>query len=66
MPVSQLRHLPVLGSVLPGAISVVYRGRALPIIWRVLKHDSVSVAFEAYREMLCQEAQRLLAKILYL
>ncbi len=23
-------------------LSVVYRGRALPIIWRVLKHDSAS------------------------
>jgi len=44
-------------------LSVVYRGRALPIIWRVLKHDSASVAFEAYREMLCQGAQRLPAGV---
>ena len=44
-------------------LSVVYRGRALPIIWRVLKHDSASVAFEAYREMLCQGAHRLPAGV---
>ena len=44
-------------------LSVVYRGRALPIIWRVLKHDSASVAFESYREMLCQGAQRLPAGV---
>jgi len=42
---------------------VVYRGRALPNIWRVLKHDSASVAFEAYREMLCQGAHRLPAGV---
>jgi hypothetical protein len=33
-------------------LSVVYRVRALPIIWRVLNHDSASVAFEAYQEIL--------------
>ncbi len=44
-------------------LSVVYRGQALPIIWRVLKHDSVSVAFEAYRDILCQVVQRLAAGV---
>jgi hypothetical protein len=44
-------------------LSVVYRSRALPIIWRVLNHDSASVAFEAYQEMLCQAAQRLSAGV---
>ncbi|MEY3298370.1 MAG: hypothetical protein RLZZ597_1630 [Cyanobacteriota bacterium] len=37
----------------------VVRGRALPVVWRVLKHRSASVAFDAYREMLYQAAERL-------
>jgi hypothetical protein len=40
-------------------LAVVYRGRALPVVWRVLKRHSASVAFSAYREMLYQAAQRL-------
>lgn len=40
-------------------LAVVHRGRALPVVWRVLKHGSASVAFEAYREMLHQAAYRL-------
>lgn len=40
-------------------LAVVYRGRALPIVWRVLPHNSASVAFDDYREMLYQGAQRL-------
>ncbi|WP_206755658.1 hypothetical protein, partial [Phormidium sp. FACHB-1136] len=30
-----------------------------PVVWRVLKHRSASVAYEAYREMLHQAAERL-------
>jgi hypothetical protein len=37
----------------------VYRGRALPLVWRVLKHKSASVAFNEYREMLYQAANLL-------
>jgi len=37
-------------------VAVVYRGRALPVAWRVLHHPSASVAFEAYCEMLHQAA----------
>ena len=40
-------------------LAVVHRGRALPVVWRVLKHRSASVAYEAYREMLHQAAERL-------
>lgn len=40
-------------------LAVVYRGRALPIVWRVLPRRSASVAFDDYREMLYQGAQRL-------
>lgn len=40
-------------------LAVVYRGRALPLVWRVLKQRSASVAFNKYREMLYQAAKRL-------
>jgi len=40
-------------------LAVVYRGRALPVVWRVLKRRSASVAFNEYREMLDQAANRL-------
>ena len=40
-------------------LAVVHRGRALPVVWRVLKHRSASVGFEGYREMLHQAAERL-------
>ena len=40
-------------------LAVVYRGRALPLVWRVLKHKSASVAFNEYREMLYQAAHLL-------
>ena len=38
---------------------VVYRGRALPVVWRVLKHRSASVGFTNYQEMLKQAVKRL-------
>jgi hypothetical protein len=49
-------------SQLPGGyclvrVSVLYRGRAVPVVWQVLKHDSSSVAFKDYRSLLKQAAQ---------
>lgn len=48
-------------SQLPGGyclirVSVLYRGRAVPVVWQVLKHDSSSVAFEVYRPLLKEAA----------
>ncbi len=40
-------------------LCVVYRGRALPVVWRVLEHKSASVAFEDYQEMLRCAVRRL-------
>jgi hypothetical protein len=40
-------------------ISVVYRGRAVPLVWRVLKHSSSSVAYEAYKDLLLKAAELL-------
>jgi hypothetical protein len=33
-------------------LSVIYRGRAVPLVWCVLQHGRAQVAFEAYRELL--------------
>jgi hypothetical protein len=33
-------------------ISVIYRGRAVPLVWEVLEHGSSSVAYEAYAALL--------------
>jgi hypothetical protein len=33
-------------------LSIVYRGRALPITWRVLEHGSSSVKFRVYQDLL--------------
>ena len=40
-------------------LCVVYRGRALPVVWRVMAHRSASVSFQDYQEMLQQAAGRL-------
>jgi hypothetical protein len=40
-------------------ISIVYRGRAIPLIWKVLEHASSTVAFAAYRDLLNKAAQLL-------
>jgi hypothetical protein len=40
-------------------LCVVYRGRALPVVWRVLSHRSASVSFEQYQEMFAQAVRRL-------
>ena len=41
-------------------ISVVYRGRAVPLVWKVLEHASSTVAFDAYKTLLNKAAQLLL------
>ena len=33
-------------------LSIVYRGRAVPIRWKVLEHPSSSMAYDIYEEML--------------
>ncbi len=33
-------------------LCVIHRGRALPLVWRVMKHESASISFADYREML--------------
>lgn len=33
-------------------LSVQYRGRAVPLVWRVMRHRSSSVRFEVYQQML--------------
>jgi Transposase DDE domain len=33
-------------------LSVIYRGRAVPLVWCVLQHGSAQVAFEVYRDRL--------------
>jgi hypothetical protein len=40
-------------------LSVQYRGRAVPLVWRVIRHGSSSVRFEVYQAML-KRAARLL------
>jgi hypothetical protein len=31
---------------------VIYRGRAVPLVWCVLEHGSAQVTFAAYQELL--------------
>ena len=37
-------------------ISVIYRGRAIPLVWRVIEHASSSVAYETYQALLDKAA----------
>jgi len=37
-------------------LSLIYRGRAIPLVWRVLRHSSSSVTFGRYRRLLQQAA----------
>ena len=37
-------------------LSVIYRGRAVPLVWCVLEHGSAQVSFDAYKELLEQAA----------
>lgn len=38
-------------------LSLQYRGRAVPIVWRVIRHGSSSVRFEVYQAMLKRAAR---------
>src|SRR4029434_732636 len=40
-------------------LSVIYRGRAVPLVWCVLVHGSATVAYEVYKELLDKAAKRL-------
>lgn len=40
-------------------ISVIYRGRAVPIVWMVLEHKSNNVSYQAYKELLDHAAKLL-------
>ena len=40
-------------------LCVIHRGRALPVVWRVMKHNSASVSFRDYQEMIQQVKTRL-------
>lgn len=40
-------------------ISVIYRGRAVPLVWTVLEHGSSSVAYSVYASLLDAAAQRI-------
>ena len=40
-------------------ISLIYRGRAIPLVWCVLQHASSSVAYATYAELLDRTAQLL-------
>lgn len=51
-------------------VSIVYRGRAIPLVWQVIEHGSSSVAFHAYQPLLAQAAHLLpiygIGKIVFL
>lgn len=49
-------------------LSVVYRGRAIPVIWRVLEHGSSSVKLSVYQDLLDKAARWLPAgrKVVFL
>ena len=40
-------------------LSIIHRGRALPLIWRVMEHESASVSFADYQETIKQAQSRL-------
>jgi len=40
-------------------ISVVFRGRAVPVVWKVLEHKSNTVKYEVYNDILNQSAMLL-------
>jgi len=42
-------------------ISVIFRSRAVPVVWKVIEHKSSTVAYEVYKELL-DAADRLLPK----
>lgn len=40
-------------------VSVIYRGRAVPLVWRVIEHGSAAVSFETYQDLLNEAKSRL-------
>ena len=40
-------------------LSVIYRGRAVPLVWQVIEHGSAAVAFETYKDLLEQAQEPL-------
>ncbi len=40
-------------------ISVIFRGRAVPVVWKVIEHKSSTVAYEVYKELLDDAAKLL-------
>ena len=40
-------------------LSVIYRGRAVPLVWRVIEHRSAAVSFETYQDLLHEAKSRL-------
>ena len=32
-------------------LSVIYRGRAVPLVWQVIEHGSAAVSFETYKDL---------------
>lgn len=44
-------------------LSVQYRGRAVPLVWRVIRHGSSSVQFSVYQAMLSRAAKLIPASV---
>ncbi len=40
-------------------LSVIYRGRAVPLVWRVIEHGSAAVSHETYQDLLDEAQTRL-------
>ncbi len=40
-------------------LSVIYRGRAVPLVWRVIEHGSAAVSFATYQALLDEAKSRL-------
>ena len=40
-------------------IALIYRGRAVPLVWQVLEHSSSSVSHEVYKDLLNKTAELL-------
>lgn len=40
-------------------LSIIYRGRAVPLVWKTIRHASSTVDFETYKDLLLQAAKLL-------
>lgn len=58
-PLLGVGYLHAMGEYCIIRISVVYRGRAVPLAWKVIKHGSSSVAFATYQDLLDEASRRL-------